>query len=127
MLDKSTKSLARTGENLAAKYLLNKGYTLKCKNFRSKTGEIDLIMQDNQHLVFIEVKTRRYHSIDAALENINYTKRKRISQTAVQYINQNPKYGKLQTRFDIVVLIYDEYTNTFSIKHLPDAFHPVFE
>ena len=119
-------TFSRIGEELAAKYLLGKGYELLCKNFRIKNGEIDLIMRTHELLVFIEVKTRRYHSIDAALQNITYTKRRHISTAAQEYINRNPEYAKLQTRFDIVLAFYQDSSNTFSIKHFPDAFYPVF-
>lgn len=107
--------------------MLGKGYELVCKNFRIKNGEIDLIMRTQELLVFIEVKTRRYHSINAALQNITYTKRRHISTAAQEYINRNPEYAKLQTRFDIVLAFYQEGTNTFSIKHFPNAFYPVFD
>lgn len=119
-------TFSRIGEELAANFLLGKGYELLCKNFRIKNGEIDLIMRTHELLVFIEVKTRRYHSIDAALQNITYAKRRHISTAAQEYINRNPEYAKLQTRFDIVLAFYQDSSNTFSIKHFPDAFYPVF-
>ncbi len=127
-MDKMTLTqLSRMGEELAAKHLTTKGYELLCKNFRIKNGEIDLIMRTDTHLVFVEVKTRRFHSIDAALQTVNYRKRLHISKTALVYINRNPDFAKLQTRFDIVVVFYDERTNTYGINHFPDAFYPVFE
>ena len=115
------------GEDIAAKFLLNKGYELLCKNFRIRNGEIDIIMRSDTHLIFVEVKTRRFHSIDAALQTVTWTKRRNISRTAQEYINQNPDYAKLQTRFDIVLVFYDEASNSFSVKHFPDAFYPVFD
>lgn len=127
MIEIDAKTLARMGEQLACNYLQSKGYELVCKNFRIKNGEIDLIMRHHNLLAFIEVKTRRFHSIDAALQSVNYTKRKRISKTAIEYINRNPDFGKLQTRFDIILLFYNSKHNSFSIKYFPDAFYPVFD
>ncbi|HNZ07454.1 MAG: YraN family protein [Candidatus Cloacimonetes bacterium] len=115
------------GEDIAAKFLLNKGYELLCKNFRIRNGEIDIIMRSDTHLIFVEVKTRRFHSIDAALQTVTWTKRRNISRTAQEYINQNPDYAKLQTRFDIVLVFYEQASNSFSVKHFPDAFYPVFD
>jgi len=126
-MDSITKNaFFRIGEDNAAKYLLGKGYELLCKNFRIKNGEIDIITRNQSHLIFVEVKTRRYHSIDAALQTITWTKRRNISRAAQEYINRNPDYAKLQTRFDIVLVFYEERSNSFSVKHFPDAFYPVF-
>ena len=115
------------GEDIAAKFLLNKGYELLCKNFRIRNGEIDIIMRSDTHLIFVEVKTRRFQSIDAALQTVTWTKRRNISRTAQEYINRNPDYAKLQTRFDIVLVFYEQASNSFSVNHFPDAFYPVFD
>ncbi len=125
MENMSTKDLFHIGEELAAKYLTGKGYSMLCKNFRIKGGEIDIIALDGDTLVFVEVKTRSYHSISAALENVNYTKQLRISRTAVEYINRDPQLGKYHTRFDIVVVLYCAKTNTLEVKHFPNAFLPI--
>ncbi|HAN41449.1 MAG TPA: YraN family protein [Candidatus Cloacimonetes bacterium] len=127
-MDKNSPyQLSRLGEELAAKYLVSKGYTLLSKNFRTKNGEIDIIVHNDTHLVFVEVKTRRFHSIDAALQTITRRKRYHITQAALVYINQSPNFVKHESRFDIILVFEDKRTNTFSIKHFPDAFHPVFE
>lgn len=57
-MDKNSPyQISRLGEELAAKYLVSKGYTLLSKNFRTKNGEIDIIVHNDTHLVFVEVKT----------------------------------------------------------------------
>lgn len=121
---KSTE-LFHIGEDLAAKYLASKGYEIVCKNFRTEHGEIDLIVKNQDYLVFVEVKTRSKHSINLALMNVNYTKQKRITLTAERYIIQNPDCVKLSFRFDIMVVLYYADTNTFKISHFEDAFLPV--
>lgn len=118
--------LFHTGEYLAAKYMEGKGYEILCKNFRKKGGEIDIIARGQHTLIFIEVKTRSFHSMNSALQNISVTKQRRITSTADKYITQNPELGKLRVRFDVIVIFHDNTTNTYEIKHLEDAFLPVF-
>ncbi|MDP2173176.1 MAG: YraN family protein [Candidatus Cloacimonadaceae bacterium] len=127
-MDKLTpQDLFHIGEDLAAKYLCSNGYEVLCKNFRTKIGEIDLIVHNHHDLVFVEVKTRSKHSIGDALANISLTKQKRITFSAQEYINQNPYLVKHRVRFDIIVVFYYAHTTTFKIKHFADAFLPVFD
>ncbi len=123
----SKTDLASLGENLAAKYLERQGYTLVCRNFRGSQGEIDLIVEKDQQLIFVEVKTRSYHTITSALENISYRKQLRITRTALLYTKQNPQFDKHNTRFDAIVVLHDKRDDTCSVHHLPDAFLPVDE
>ncbi|MDZ4182371.1 MAG: YraN family protein [Candidatus Cloacimonadaceae bacterium] len=120
------KDLFHIGEDLSAKYLCGKGYEVLCKNFRTKEGEIDLIVQDQHNLVFVEVKTRSKHSIGDALANVSRPKQRRITSSAQEYINQNPNLVKYRVRFDIIIVFYYPATTTFKIKHFADAFQPVF-
>ncbi|MCK9557242.1 MAG: YraN family protein [Candidatus Cloacimonetes bacterium] len=119
------QELARTGETLAVDYLVTNGYNVLCRNFRVKQGEIDIIVEKNQHLIFVEVKTRSYHSIQTALDNVSYTKQKHISRVAQVYCKQNPQYDKFNTRFDVIVLLFNARNEEFSIHHFPDAFLPI--
>ena len=121
----SKQDLARLGEDLALKFLITSGYVIVCRNYLCQFGEIDLIVEKDQHLVFVEVKTRSYHSLQSALDNITYRKQVKISQTAQVYCNQNPAYSKHQTRFDVIVVFYDSRDNTFKVQHLIDAFLPI--
>ena len=115
------------GENLAAKYLERQGYRLVCRNYRCRQGEIDLIVEKDQQLIFVEVKTRSYHSISAAVENISLKKKQRISRTAYLYLKQNPQYGKYNTRFDAIIILRDKGQDSFRIHHFEDAFEPILE
>ena len=127
MTNYSTQDLASIGEELSAKYLERQGYLLLCRNFRCRQGEIDLIVEKDQQLIFVEVKTRSYHSITSAVENIHYRKQQRISRTAQTYLNQNPDYGKYNTRFDAIIVLHDKRDETFKIHHFEDAFLPVLD
>jgi putative endonuclease len=118
--------LFHTGEDLAAMFLTGKGFTILCRNFRMESGEIDIVAQQDDNLVFVEVKTRSKHSIRQALMNVNYTKQKRISLAAQRYVIQHPDCVKARIRFDIVILLYFCDTDTYKVEHLEDAFTPVF-
>ncbi len=124
MDNRSAKEIFVLGESVAASYLMSKGYAIVATNYRSSYGEIDIIATRADTLVFIEVKTRRNHSMNGALKTISLTKQKRLSLTAQYYINQNPLSDKTNTRFDVIIAFYYEQSDTFKIHHLEDAFTP---
>ncbi|MCB5270384.1 MAG: YraN family protein [Candidatus Cloacimonetes bacterium] len=125
MVQISKQDLARMGENVAASYLVTDGYSVVCRNFRVKQGEIDLIVEKNQQLIFVEVKTRSYHSIVSALANVNYRKQVHITRVALEYCRQNPQFDNYNTRFDVIIVLRDKRNDSFSVKHFSDAFLPV--
>ena len=125
MQNTETRNLFYTGEDLAANYLKRKGFTILERNYRIRGGEIDIIAQNEDTLIFVEVKTRKKHSMKMTLMNISYTKQKRISLTAERYINQHPENVKPKIRFDVIIIFYYYEDNTYSIKHLEDAFMPI--
>jgi len=74
MIKYSLQNFSRIGEDLAARYLVTNGYSVVCRNFRKRCGEIDLIVEKDQHLIFCEVKTRTSHSIESALSSVSFSK-----------------------------------------------------
>ena len=73
-------------EQLAAQYLQHQGLKLIVQNYRSRFGEIDLIMQDGTTLVFIEVRLRRNADFGGAAASIDAHKQQRLIRTAHQYL-----------------------------------------
>lgn len=73
-------------EQRAAQYLQRQGLKLVAQNYRSRFGEIDLIMQDGPTLVFIEVRLRRNAGFGGAAASIDARKQQRIIRTAQQYL-----------------------------------------
>jgi len=110
------------GEALAAEYLRKKRYTIVAAGYRSRFGEIDLIVKDREHLVFVEVKLRKNSSFAGAAEYVDRRKQDRIRITASMYLAENPT--KLQPRFDVIEIYAPEGTLTHDpvIRHLEDAF-----
>jgi putative endonuclease len=93
----------REGEQAAARFLENNGYTILERNYRRKFGEIDIIARHNDYLVFIEVKTRAGHSHGDPLEAVTFRKQKQISRVA-QYYLQERQLHDIPARFDVVAV-----------------------
>ena len=114
--------LGAWGEALAADYLLKKRYQLIARGYRSRFGEIDLIVQNRKYIAFVEVKLRRSASFARAAEFVDSAKQNRLRTTAEIYLSQNPT--ELQPRFDVIEIYAPDGERTKSprIHHMEDAF-----
>lgn len=110
------------GEALAAAYLQKKHYKLIATGYRSRFGEIDLIVSDKNHLVFVEVKLRKSNSFADARDFVDIHKQQRLRTTAEIYLSENPT--KKQPRFDVIEIYAPQGIETQQpeIHHLEDAF-----
>ncbi len=106
-------------ELLAVQYLQQHGLRLIVQNYRSRFGEIDLIMQDGTTLVFIEVRLRRNAGFGGAAASIDASKQQRIISTAQQYLASLARIPAC--RFDVVLLDDAEGRNMQWIKNAFDA------
>lgn len=103
------------GERRAREYLAGKGYALLAQNFRMRGAEIDLIAQDEETIVFIEVKTRSgAHSVPGR-EAVTAAKQRRICQGALYYLMKNGLMNR-QARFDVIEIQGERVT------HIVNAF-----
>ena len=89
-------------EYLAAAWLLLKGYRLLAHRYKTPVGEIDLIVQRGQTLVFVEVKARATAS--SAAESIHLTNQQRVVRAAQMYLHAHPKLQNSSIRFDAVLI-----------------------
>ena len=114
--------LGAWGEALAADYLRKKHYQVIAAGYRSRFGEIDLIVKDRRFLVFVEVKLRKSGDFAKALEYVDQRKQDRIRITASMYLSQYPT--NLQPRFDVIEIYAPQGMETSKpqIYHLEDAF-----
>ena len=110
------------GEGIAAKYLVKKHYKLVAMNYRSRFGEIDIIVKDRKFLVFVEVKLRKSDRFASAFEHVDQRKQQRLRTTAEIYLLENPT--KLQPRFDVIEVYAPDGVETKDpvINHLEGAF-----
>lgn len=111
--------LGKMGEIAAAKYLNKNGYKLLARNYRCALGEIDLIAQLNNTIVFIEVKTRRSLNYGYPEESITLTKQNKIRKVANYYLKDN-KIFNMNCRFDVVTVLVS--SNGYTIEVIKNAF-----
>ena len=114
--------LGRWGESLAAAYLEKKRYRLGAMNYRCRFGEIDLIVQNRQYIVFVEVKLRKNDDFARAAEFVDQKKQNRLRTTAELWLSTHETH--LQARFDVVEIYAPRGMDTRHprINHLEDAF-----
>ena len=112
----STAQKGRRGEDEAVGLLESAGFTIITRNFRAKTGEIDIIADDHGTLAFIEVKAWNTLGIEDLEYAVDHRKQKKIVQTAKFFLENHREYSNRQSRFDIVFI-----GQGFS-RHLASAF-----
>lgn len=116
---KNKKAIGNSGEQIAAEYLANKGYAIIEKNWRFKHGEIDLIAENNNTIIFVEVKTRSTSYFGNPEIAVTPKKQKTIANTAQAYLDLN-NLNK-ECRFDIVsIVLVNEHVK--ELFHIEDAF-----
>ena len=105
MLYKTSKQKGNWAEDLACKWLVKQGLTLKQKKIYTKYGEIDLIMSDSLQLIFFEVKYRKNNHFGSAEASITPQKCRRLTAVVEAYLLIN-NYGNNQPlRFDAVTVV----------------------
>ena len=107
------------GEDLAVKFLKKKGYRIRSRNYKTPLGEIDIVAEDGETLVFVEVKTRADNSFGLPFEAVDYRKREKLKKVALYYLKNCCKKD-LPSRFD--VLSIQAGGDKSEIEHIIDAF-----
>lgn len=113
------QELGRLGENIAAEYLQGQGYKILQRNFRCRSGEVDIICIRHKVLVFVEVKTRTGQIFGSPEESITPTKQTHLRKVALDFLG---KYSQpfIEIRFDVIGIMMDEAKP--SINHVIAAF-----
>lgn len=115
------KEIGGLGEEISEAFLIESGYTILDRNYRCKTGEIDLIAKDGDYICFIEVKTRCGNLFGSPCEAVTYSKQQKISRTAQMYILRK-KLFRHCFRFDVIEVILNRDNGSSSIKLIKNAF-----
>ncbi len=121
----TTREQGQYTENLACRYLENKGLNLIEKNFNCKVGEIDLIMKDNDTLVFVEVRYRKNMNFGSGAESITVSKQSKLIKTASLYLQRHTRLNQYPARFDVVSItgfIETEDLNNIKFDWIENAF-----
>jgi putative endonuclease len=114
------RRLGRRGEKLTRRYLKKQGYRFIAGNYATRQGEIDLIMQDEETIVFVEVKTRKSEDFAHGEESVNFPKQKHLSAAARHFIHMNRLHDH-PCRFDVVAVAIPDDGKPV-IRHWPNAF-----
>ena len=101
---KHHRQIGQDWEKTAESFLCARGLKPRCRNFFSRWGEIDLVMDDSDQLVFIEVKYRRDSRYGLASEMLGKRKQMRLARAARYYLVCNPKMAARSCRFDLVAI-----------------------
>lgn len=115
------KDIGSYGEAAAVNYLKKLGYRILDKNFRCRTGEIDIIGKYKNYICFIEVKTRYTLSFGTPSEAVSWSKQKKIYKTAEYYIMYKKLYN-CAFRFDVIEVLLNELDNNYNINYIENAF-----
>lgn len=114
----NAQRIGKQAEISAKCYLEQQGLVLISENYSCKLGEIDLIMDDADQVVFIEVKYRKSASYGSSIEMVNPRKQKKIILTARHYLHQHHLTETISSRFDIIGIVPNQ-----PIQWLKNAFY----
>jgi putative endonuclease len=116
-------------EAWAQAFLLQQGYHLLSRNFRTKVGEIDLIMHNRHSLVFVEVRLKARVQFGTAVESVNFAKQRRIVRASELFLQRSRLPDFKNYRFDIICFNlqsqcsrYQSEGQYFSLQWVQNAF-----
>ena len=118
----TTRQQGEYTETLACEFLERKGLKLIERNFHCRFGEIDLVMQDKNSLVFVEVRYRRSDNFGTAAETVTSSKQAKLIKTATVYLQQHAKINKYPARFDVVSITGPVAMHNYEINWIENAF-----
>ena len=114
-----TKKTGQSGEDKAASFLGENGYTIVERNWRTTGGEIDIIATKEETIVFVEVKTLPNATTDMLQTVLNEQKQKRIIKTSKRFLLNHREYSKNLIRFDVIIL---DMPGLPQVYHIENAF-----
>lgn len=116
------KEIGTIGEKLAEGFLKKKGYRVREKNFRCRTGEIDIVAEKKGYLVFVEVRTKTSTNYGTPEESVTFIKKDKLIQAALYYIDSHKKLPS-SWRFDFVAIELDNNHKVIRIELIENAIY----
>jgi putative endonuclease len=114
------RETGRRGEEAAAHYLAARGWRILHRNWRCRLGELDIVAEDGDTLVFVEVRTRAPHGrFGTAAESVDARKRRKLASLAQVYLAMTGRRNA-SVRFDVVACTAGADME-FEIEHIPNA------
>lgn len=122
MMAHRRQRLGRLGEDLAASHLEHRGYRIQARNVRYRGGELDLIVQNADSLVFVEVRARRGRTFGAPEESLTASKQQRLITLAETYLQEHASEElPANWRIDVVVVEFDTHGRLVRVEHIENA------
>ncbi len=109
----------KEGEQIAGDFLVKKGYTIHCRNYRYLKAEVDIIAEKDGILAIVEVRARSNDQIIPIADTVTNKKIKLLVMAADTYITENEL--NLEVRFDIIAILKNK--RIFKVDHLENAFY----
>jgi putative endonuclease len=120
-VSETRRELGEAGEAAAQAFLRQRGVKILAANFRCKAGEIDLVGQDGETVVFAEVKTRLSLAFGPPELAVHIRKQRQIVRTAEWFLAAK-RLGDISCRFDVLAVTFPEEDEAPHIEWVRDAF-----
>ena len=122
---KNRQDLGKRGEDVALEYLLQRGMKLLVRNWRSGHKELDLVMEEEEFIRIVEVRSRNYPAQIDPFESVDMAKRKKIIQAAKGFVAENRSRIKgKEVVFDVVSILFNG--ELFKVEYIREAFAPTW-
>lgn len=114
------QEIGKQAEQQARLFLQARGFSLIVQNYRSRYGEIDLIMRDQDDIVFVEVRSRSRVDYGHPAETVNKRKQQKLIKTAIDFLQKKRWLYKVNSRFDVIAIQLE--TSEWQIEWFKNAF-----
>lgn len=115
----STREKGNLGEDKACVFLEKNGYTVLERNFRNREGEIDIIAEKGDYLIFAEVKSLPGGTLETLAHELNSKKQKKIIKTSKCYLEKHRQYSNRYIRYDVLAI---DVPVLDPVHHIENAF-----
>lgn len=110
------KSIGNKGENIAARYLQDKGYQILDQNFITRYGELDIVAIESETIVFVEVKTRTSTAFGLPETSVTQEKIERIQNAGLLWLQAHPEMPD-DWRIDVISIFFDPQNHVSDLQH----------
>ena len=115
----STREKGNLGEDRAVNFLLSQKYEILDRNYRIRTGEIDIVALKDDTVVFVEVKSLPHGNLEILSHELNSTKQKKIIKTSKSYLQNHRQYSNRLIRYDVLAI---DVPGLDPVHHIVNAF-----
>ena len=124
-MGRERNEIGALGEKVALRFLEAKGYRVKCRNFRTPFGELDIVTKHGDSIIFIEVRTRTTSSLGPPFLSVTRVKQAHIIRNALFYLKRYGLIGR-DWRIDVVSVKLDSRLTLENIEHIENAVEEIY-